>query len=76
MSKTIKLKDNRTVIVVTADHVSATITEVEAEMDTRARAAVESAIQKAITCKKPIARYDRTRKQAYIVTKDGIKTYV
>ncbi len=76
MSKTIKLKDNRTVTVVTADSMSSALSEVETEMDTRAKAAVESAIQKAITCKKPIARYDRIRKRAYIVTKDGVKIYV
>lgn len=75
MSKTI-LKNNRTVTIVAADNMSGTITKVEAEMDARAREAVKSAIHKAITCKKPIAKYDRVTKRAYIEREGGIKEYV
>lgn len=76
MKKTITLKDNRSVTIVSADSVSVAITNVEVEMDTRAREAVKWAIHKAQTCKKPIARYDRICKRAYIETEDGVKTYV
>lgn len=76
MRKTITLKDNRSVTIVSAESVSVTITNVEIEMDTRAREAVKSAIHKAKTCKKPIARYDRLCKRAYIENEDGVKTYV
>lgn len=45
-------------------------------MDKRASEAVKAAISRAITCKKPIAMYDKQRKQAYIATPDGEKKYV
>lgn len=76
MKKVITLKDNRSVTIVSADSISSAISNVEVEMDTRAREAVKSAIHKAKTCKKPIARYDRICKRAYIENEDGVKTYV
>lgn len=76
MKKIIKLKDNRSITIVSADSISTAISNVEVEMDTRAREAVKSAIHKAKTCKKPIARYDRISKRAYIENEDGVKTYV
>ncbi|MGN0641337.1 MAG: hypothetical protein ACI4JT_10355 [Oscillospiraceae bacterium] len=76
MSKTIKLGDNRSVTVVSADGSDTVISKNDAEMDTRARAAVKSAIKKAEICKKPIAKYDRQAKKAYIETADGEKKYV
>lgn len=76
MNKTIKLTDNRSVTVVSADSTYVTISSNEAEMDTRAKEAVKSAIHKAKICKKPIARYDRVTQKAYIETEDGKKTYV
>ncbi len=76
MKKTITLHDNRTVTIISADSVAAAISKIEIEMDTRAREAVKSAINKAITCKKPVARYDRINQKAYIETEDGVKTYV
>lgn len=74
MSKTVKLSGNRLVTIVSSSN--RTISKNEAEMDNRAREAVRSAIHKAKTCKKPIARYDRVRKMAYIETEDGRRVYV
>lgn len=74
MSRTVKLSDNRSVTVVPAS--GTTISLNEAEMDHRAREAVKSAIHKAKTCRKPIARYDRITKKAYIETEDGRRVYV
>ena len=74
MSKTVKLSDNRSVTIVSAS--STPISQNEAEMDTRAREAVKSAIHKAKTCRKPVARYDRVSQKAYIETEDGRRVYV
>ncbi|RHV66017.1 MULTISPECIES: hypothetical protein [Clostridia] len=46
------------------------------EMDTRAVAAVKSAIYKAKICKKPIAKYDPVLKTVYIEYADGRRCYV
>lgn len=46
------------------------------EMDTRAVAAVKSAIYKAKICKKPIAKYDPVLKTVYIEYADGRRYYV
>ncbi len=75
MIREIKL-NNRSVKVVTPDSVKEVITENDAEMDSRAVAAVESAINRAKTCKKPIAKYDAKSKRAYIETADGERKYV
>ena len=74
MSKTVKLNDNRSVTVVSSSNT--TVSQNEAEMDKRAKEAVKSAIHKAKTCRKPIARYDRVRQKAYIETEDGRRVYV
>lgn len=74
MSKTIKLYGDRVVTIVSAG--SITISQNEEEMDIRAREAVKSAIHRAKTCKKPIAKYDRTMQRAYIETVDGRRKYV
>ena len=74
MSKTVKLSDNRSVTIVSAS--STPISQNEAEMDNRAREAVKSAIHKAKTCRKPVARYDRVSQKAYIETEDGRSVYV
>ena len=42
------------------------LTDSDKEMDLRATAAVEAAINRAKICKKPIARYDVEKKAAYI----------
>ena len=76
MNRTIKLDGNRSITVVSADNSKTAISENDAEMDIRAKEAVRSAINRARTCKKPIAKYDRKTKKAYIKTADGVKTYV
>lgn len=74
MSRTVKLSDNRVVTIMSSS--SITVSQNEVEMDNRAREAVKSAIHKAKTCRKPIARYDRVSKKAYIETEDGRRVYV
>ena len=76
MSRTIKIYGNRLVTVVSADTSHSVISDADAEMDARAKEAVKSAINRAKTCRKPIARYDRVSRRAYIETSDGKKTYV
>ena len=48
----------------------------DAEMDRRATAAVQSAIDRARICKKPIAGYDIATKRAFVEYADGSKKYV
>ena len=76
MNRTIKLDGNRSITVVSADNSKTAISENDAEMDIRAKEAVRSAINRARTCKKPVAKYDRKTKKAYIETADGVKMYV
>jgi len=52
------------------------ITESDAEMDSRATAAVKSALDRAKVCKKPVAKYDVITKRAYVEYSDGEKRYV
>lgn len=76
MSKTIRTIGNISVTVVSPDSSNTVISKSDAEMDIRAKAAVKSAIGRAKACKKPIAKYDRKRKRAYIETANGEKKYV
>lgn len=76
MSRTIKLSGNRTVTVILVDGAENAISKNDAEMDIRAKEAVKSAVSRAKTCKKPIAKYDRINRKAYIETADGEKIYV
>lgn len=76
MNKTVTLRNNRSVTVISSNKPNDGISESDAEMDTRAREAVRSAINKAVICKKPIAKYDKVNKRAYIETADGVKKYV
>ena len=46
------------------------------DMDTRMKAAVNSAIHKAKVCQKPIAKYDSRKKKAYVLDSNGVKKYV
>lgn len=75
MSKIIKLSDDRLVTVVSAECSETSVTQDDAEMDIRAKEAVRSDVNRAKICKKPIARYDRVKKQAYIETANGEKNY-
>lgn len=49
---------------------------VDAEMDVRATHAVRAAVSKAIVCKKPIGRYDKEQKRAYVEYANGERKYV
>lgn len=46
------------------------------EMDKRAEKAVEAAVEKAVICRKPVAKYDKVSKKAYLEYSDGEKKYV
>lgn len=76
MNKTVKLSNGSLVKVIISDNPADGISESDAEMDRRAREAVNAAINKAVICKKPIAKYDKTSKRAYIETPDGERKYV
>lgn len=45
-------------------------------MDERAIQAVKSAVEKAVFCKKPVAKYDIDTKKVYIEYTDGVRKYV
>lgn len=76
MIRTIRLKNNKVVNIVTPESVNSFLTEEDIEMDYRANEAVKAAINKAKVCKKPIARYDIAAEKAYIQMPDGEKVYV
>ena len=57
--------------VVPSSEVESVLTESDKEMDRRAVAAVQAAINKAKVCKKPIAKYDVKTHRAYIEYPDG-----
>lgn len=72
-----EVKDcKRKIKVIDSEQHSDYISDADAEMDKRAIAAVRAAISKAEVCKKPIAKYDINRKQAYLEYPDGRKEYV
>ena len=72
----VKTKSGKRIRVVSHSHQRHTITSNDAEMDARARQAVKAAVAKAEFCKKPIAKYDKTTKKAYIEYANGEKRYV
>ena len=79
MSVKMKQRGNLSVKIITADNRSEQkniISENDREMDYRATAAVQSAIDKAKICKKPIAKYDPVTKRAYVEYANGEKKYV
>lgn len=76
MSKTIKINGSYSVKVVPAHEARKVISKNDAEMDRRAREAVRTAIAKAEFCEKPIAKYDKINKQAYIENMHGVREYV
>ncbi len=51
------------------------ISESDAEMDARASHAVKVAIEKAKICKKPVAKYDKVNKKAYLEYANGERRY-
>jgi len=78
MEATVRKIGNISVKVITDEATTdnSIITESEAEMDSRATAAVRSAINKATVCKKPVAKYDPILKKAYVEYANGERKYV
>ena len=79
MSDVVKKIGNMTVKVVSGNDSSLRakmISNNDIEMDRRAVAAVQSAIDRAKICKKPIARYDVATKRAFVEYADGSIQYV
>jgi hypothetical protein len=73
---TVTLKNGRNINVVSTFEQQSAISDNDAEMDKRAVQAVKSAVNKAKICKKPVAKYDKVAKKAYIQYSDGVKKYV
>lgn len=65
-----------TLRIIEPEKVKDVITGEDAEMDLRAKAAVQAAIERAKICKKPIAKYDIETERAYLEYPDGRKEYV
>lgn len=68
---TVSTKSGKIINVVSREEDSKTLTLSDREMDARAVEAVKAAINKARVCKKPIARYDKENKKAYIEYANG-----
>jgi hypothetical protein len=73
---TVKLKNGKNIKVVAAFERQNAISKNDAEMDERAVQAVKSAVNKAKICKKPVAKYDKVAKKAYIQYANGEIKYV
>lgn len=79
MSVVVKKIGNMSVKVISADDIASIRREISSrdmEMDKRAVAAVNSAINKAQVCNKPIAKYDFASGMAYLEYADGSRDYV
>lgn len=74
MSAEIRKVGKHTVRIVTSEDMGKTAEDID--MDNRVTAAVNSAINKAKVCKKPIAKYDKRKKKAYVIDSNGEKKYV
>lgn len=74
MSRKINLNGNRSVTVV-EEYSNTSISQEDSDMDTRAKEAVKGAVNRAKVCKKPIAKYDKINKKAYIETPEGERIY-
>ena len=74
--KTVRTSSGRKINIVTDADQNLVISHKDIEMDRRAKQAVQAAVEKAEFCKKPIAKYDKTAKKAYIQYADGVKKYV
>jgi pantothenate kinase-related protein Tda10 len=70
---TVKLKNGRNIKVVEPFECQSAISKSDAEMDERAVQAVKSAVNKANTCKKPIAKYDKVAKKHIFNMQMGLK---
>lgn len=73
--KTVSTKSGKVIKVVSPNEEKNVLTASDIEMDERAVEAVKSAINKAKICKKPIARYEKETKRAYVEYANGEKKY-
>ncbi|WP_278712973.1 hypothetical protein [Eubacterium ventriosum] len=71
----ISTKNGKMIKVVSESEQKNTLTLSDSEMDSRAVEAVKAAINKAKVCKKPIARYDKKNKVAYLEYANGERKY-
>lgn len=79
MTESIKKIGNMNIRVINANDLllrEKVISSSDAEMDKRAAAAVQSAIDRARVCQKPIAGYDVATKRAFVEYADGSIKYV
>lgn len=79
MSVLVENIDNMVVKIVSGEESTVTTNGISAsdmEMDKRAVAAVNSAIERAKICNKPIARYDVKSRRAFLEYSDGSIEYV
>ncbi len=72
---TVNTKSGKVIKVVSREEEKSTLTVSDNEMDERAVEAVKAAINKARICKKPIAGYDKEKKQAYVEYANGERKY-
>ena len=73
---TVKIGNGRTIKIVAPNNQKSEISSRDAEMDIRAIQAVKFALAKAEVCKKPVAKYDKVTKRAYVEYADGERKYV
>ena len=76
MAKVVVLNESLSVRVVAPGELNTVLSPNDRDMDFRATEAVKAAIRRAEVCKKPIARYDKERRRAYIEMPDGERQYV
>lgn len=72
---TVSTKSGKVINVVPREEEKSTLTVSDSEMDERAVEAVKAAINKARICKKPVAGYDKEKKQAYVEYANGERKY-
>ncbi len=76
MTKTVDINGKKTEVKIIYDKdQSEYVTENDIQMDIRGKMAVKAAIEKARICKKPIAKYDKVTKRAYLEYANGEKKY-
>ena len=67
---------NKKIKIVSANRRNQELSSQDSEMYNRAIHAVKAAVEKAVVCKKPIAKYDIQKKKAYIQYANGEIKYV
>lgn len=75
MAKSVNL-NGMEIKVIDAQEKDTYLTQDDIDMDTRAKAAVNAELNKAKICGKPIARYDKITKRAFIEYADGTIRFV